>query len=127
MGQCYTTYLKVKFEDEQGAVKAVQKRLEGQGVDIELLGRETGLDYNTTDGILRHYYSNWENGHKWTPTTDPEVLSGDFNASYSWESTMIEVFQLIAPFLQDGSELKIYPDSNYDYLVVKDGKAEWIH
>lgn len=127
MGQCYSTYLKVKFKDEQGAVKAVQKRLEGQGVDIELLGRETGLDYNTTDGILRHYYSNWENGHKWTPTTDQEVLSGDFNASYSWESTMIEVFQLIAPFLQDGSEFKIYPDSDYDYLVVKDGKAKWIH
>lgn len=123
MGQCYSTYLKVKFKDEQGAVKAVQKRLEGQGVDIELLGRETGLDYNTTDGILRHYYSDY----KWTPTTDPEVLSGDFNASYSWESTMIEVFQLIAPFLQDGSELKIYPDSDYDYFVVKDGKAKWIH
>lgn len=127
MGQCYTTYLKVKFKDGQGAVKAVQKRLEGQGVDIELLSRETGLDYNTVDGILRHYYSNREDGYKWTHTTDPEVLSGDFNASYCWESTMIDVFQLIAPFLQDGSELKIYPDSDYDYLVVKDGKAEWIH
>lgn len=127
MGQCYTTYLKVRFNDEQGAVNAVQKRLEGQGVDIEQLGRETGLDYNTTDGILRHYYSNWEDGYKWTKTTDPDILSGDFNATYSWESTMIAVFQLLARFLEDGSSLKIYPDSDYDYLVVKDGKAEWIH
>ena len=127
MGQCYTTYLKVKFEDEQGAVKAVQKMLEGYGVDIEQLSRETGLDYNTTDGILRYYYSNWEGGYKWTQTTDPDVLCGDFNASYSWESIMIEVFELLAPFMEDGSTIKIYPDSDYDLLEVKDGKAVMIH
>ena len=127
MGQCYTTYLRVKFADERGAVKAVQERLIGMGEDIEQLSRDNGLDYNSVDGILRHYYSNWENGHTWTRSTDPDVLCGDFDASYGWESVMIEVFELLAPYLQDGSELKIYPDSDYDYLVVRGGKAEWIH
>lgn len=127
MGQCYSVYLKVKFEDEQGAVKAVQQRLEGMGEDLEELSRETGLDYGTIDGILRHYYASWENGHKWTQTTDPEVLSGDFNATYSWESVMMEVFQLMAPYLKDGSTLKIYPDSSYDLLEVRDGVAVQLH
>lgn len=124
MGQCYSTYLKVRFKDKDGAVKAVQNRL---GDTIDELKEITGLDYNNIDDILRHYYANWENGYRWTPTVDPDVLSGDFNASYSWESTMIEVFSLIAPFLEEGSELKIYPDAGYDLLRVKDGKAEWIH
>ena len=129
MGQCYTTILKVKFTDEQGAVKAVRDRLEnnGDGFDLEELSRETGLDYNTIDGVLRHFYSNWEDGFKWTRVVDPEVLSGDFNASYSWESTMIEVFDLMAPFMADGSTLKIYPDSDYDLLEVRNGKAFMLH
>lgn len=128
MGQCYTTYLKVRFNDEQGAVKAVQDMLTDSGeYALEDYSKQTGLDYNTIDGILRHFYANWEDGYKWTKTTDPDILSGDFNATYSWESKMIEVFQLLARFLEDGSSLKIYPDSDYDYLVVKDGKAEWIH
>ena len=124
MGQCYTTYLKVRFKDEQGAIKAVQDRLTDT---LEDYSKDSGLDYNTIDGILRHYYANWEDGYKWTRTTDPDILSGDFNATYSWESTMIEVFELIAPYLEDGSYLKIYPDSSYDHLVVKDGKAVWLH
>ncbi len=127
MGQCYDVNLRVRFKDENGAVKAIQDRLTGMGENLEELSTETGLDYNNIGDLLRHYYSNWGNGHKWVATTDPDVLCGQFNASYSWESTMIEVFQLIAPFLEDGSEIKIYPDSDYDYLVVKAGKAEWIH
>ena len=128
MGQCYTTYLKVRFNDESGAVKAVQDMLTDSGeYTLEDYSKHTGLDYNTINGILRHFYANWERGYQWTKTTDPDVLSGDFNATYSWESKMIEVFQLLAPFLEDGSSLKIYPDSGYDYLVVKDGKAVTIH
>lgn len=128
MGQCYTTYLKVRFNDEQGAVKAIQDMLTDNGeYTLEDYSKHTGLDYNTIGGILRHFYANWEDGYKWTKTTDHDILSGDFNATYSWESKMIEVFQLLARFLEDGSWMKIYPDSDYDHLVVRGGKAEWIH
>lgn len=126
MGQCYTVYLKVKFKDEKGAKNAIHTRLREQDVNIGELGASEGLDLDTMDGLLRHYYSDWERGHKWTPTTDPDVLCGDFNASYSWESVMMEVFELMAPFLQDGSEIKIYPDSGLDKAIVKDGSAVWV-
>ena len=88
---------------------------------------KTGLDYNTIDGCLRHFYANWEDGYKWAQTIDPDVLSGDFNATYSWESMMVDVFYLLSPFLKDGSSLKIVPDHDYDYLEVWDGQVIWIH
>lgn len=128
MGQCYSTFLKVRFEDEQGAIKAVQNLLtDNDEYTLEDYSKHTGLDYNTIDGCLRHFYANWEDGYKWTPTTDPDVLSGDFNAPYSWEIKMVDVFYELAPFLKDGSSLKIYPDSDYDHLVVWDGQVSWIH
>ena len=128
MGQTYDVNLRVRFKDEQGAIKAMQNLLTVNGKDtLEDRSKRTGLDYNTIDGCLRHFYADWEHGYKWTPTTDPDVLSGDFNASYAWEELMMDAFAEIAPYLEDGSEIKIYPDSDYDYLVVKDGKAELIH
>lgn len=126
MGQTYSVYLKVRFNDEQGAVKALRGRLQ-ESNDLARLASENGLDYGTIDGLLRHFFADWERGHKWTPTTDPDVLCGNFDASYSWESVMIEAFQILAPYLEDGSSIKIYPDSDYDHLVVKGGEAQWIH
>ena len=46
-----------------------------------------------------------------------------FDASYGWESVMMEMFELIAPYLADGSELYIYPDNDYDHLLIKNGKC----
>lgn len=128
MGQCYTTYLKLRYKDEEGAKKALQKFLTRNDENaLEEVHRDTGLDLDTMDGLLRHFYSNWEYGHKWTETTDPDVLCGDFNANYCWESIMMEAFEAMAPYLEDGSSLKIYPDSSYDLQVVKNGKAVQIH
>lgn len=36
-------------------------------------------------------------------------------------------FKLIAPYLADKSELYIYPDDDYDHLVVKNGKCVQVH
>lgn len=126
MGQCYTVYLKVKFKDEEGAKNAAQGVLKNLDADIDQLGKKVGLDLNTMDGLLRHFYSDWERGHKWTPVTDPDCLCGDFNAQYSWESVMMDAFDAMAPFLEEGSEIKIYPDSGVDHAVVTNGKSKWL-
>ena len=55
------------------------------------------------------------------------TYSNAFNASYGWEVVMIEMFETITPFLEDGSELLIYPDSDYDKLIVKNGKCIQVH
>ena len=128
MGQCYTTYLKLRFEDEEGAKKTLQNIITRDGqVDLDDVCRHDDLDLYTIDGCLRHFYADWEHGYRWSDYPKQGWLCGDFNASYGWESVMIEVFEAIAPYLRNGSILKIYPDSDYDHLMVKDGKAIWLH
>lgn len=50
-----------------------------------------------------------------------------FDASYGWESVMMEMFEILAPFLEDKSEMYIYPDEDYDHLTVKNGKYVQVH
>ena len=40
---------------------------------------------------------------------------------------MIEWFNLLAPFLEDRSLILIYPDEDYDKLVIKNGKCVQVH
>ena len=40
---------------------------------------------------------------------------------------MMKMFKLIVPYLVDKSELYIYPDDDYDHLVVKNGKCVQVH
>lgn len=55
-----------------------------------------------------------------------EIDSG-FSASYGWESVMINYFKTMAPFLDNMSDLVIYPDSDYDHLIIEDGKSIQLH
>ena len=58
---------------------------------------------------------------------NPEIYENDFNASYGWERIMMEWFEVLAPFLANGSQMLIYPDEDYDKLVIKNGKCVQIH
>lgn len=131
MGQCYSVYLKVRFNDEEGAKKELRKKIsmgreEHICYDIEGLVGRYHFDLDDTRDILSVFFSGWGCRLRDDSTHDG-VLSSDFNACYGWEHVMIETFSIIAPFMDDGSWMKIFPDSDYDHLVVKDGKAEWIH
>lgn len=131
MGQCYSVYLKVRFNDEEGAKKALRDKIsrgkeEHIGYDIDGLVAKHGYDLDNIPDLLSVFFSGWgtrlERDYR-----DTDIRVADFNACYGWEHVMMETFSIIAPFMEDGSWIKIYPDSDYDYLVVKDGKAELIH
>lgn len=47
----------------------------------------------------------------------------DLTATYGWESVMMEMFEELAPVLEDGSDLFINCDDGADVLVIKDGKC----
>ena len=52
------------------------------------------------------------------------VYVADFNGSYGWETVMLDMFESIAPALNDGSQLKIWPDHGMDFIRVVDGRIE---
>lgn len=50
-------------------------------------------------------------------------VDSSFNASYGWETVMIDMFEEIAPYLEDKSELYIDIENDYDKIIIKNGKA----
>lgn len=50
-------------------------------------------------------------------------VDSSFNASYGWETVMINMFEEIAPYLEDKSELYIDIENDYDKIIIKNGKA----
>jgi len=131
MGACYDVNLKVRFNDEQGAKKALRDKIsrgkeEHIGYDVEGLVAKYGYDLDNMSDLLSVFFSGWGTRLK-RDYRDTDIRAADFNACYGWEDVMIETFSIIAPFMEDGSWIKIYPDSDYDHLVVKSGKAVMIH
>lgn len=131
MGQCYSVYLKVRFNDEDGAKKELRNKIsrgkeEHIGYDVDGLVAKHGYDLDNMSDLLSVFFSGWGSRLK-RDYRDTEIRMADFNACYGWEGVMIETFSIIAPFMEDGSYMKIFPDSDYDHLEVKDGKAVMIH
>lgn len=136
MGQYYDVKLKLKFrdkeKDELRTIKAMQKYIEkhdGKGVKFSLdEWKKEDNKLHSLEDMLRVFFDGWNcwdfemtQGRKWL-----KVRNG-FDASYGWESIMLDIFDVISPFLEDGSELWIYPDSDYDHLIVKEGKCVTVH
>lgn len=49
------------------------------------------------------------------------VFRSGFDASYSWNGVMDEWFRAVAPSLEPGSEIEVWPDSGSWKCTVKDG------
>ena len=124
-------YLKVRFKDEEGVKKALRNKIskaheEHICYDIEGLVSRHHFDLDDILDIMSVFFSGWGSRLR-DDSTHEGVLSSDFDACYGWEGVMIETFDAMAPYLEDGSSLKIFPDFSYDLLEVNDGKAVQIH
>lgn len=124
MGACYSVTLKVDLVDEQGAITALNDHMSN---DKRSVYNTEGIATNTFDGLMRLLLADHQ--HKITTWQAGEFLyfENDFNASYGWESVMLDWFEVMSPFLGSCSTLLIYPDNDYDEVVIKDGKCLYIH
>ena len=128
MGQCYSVNLKVRFTDEDGAKKALQAKLdrhEEEHINYNLshFTEELGMSTDSLHDLMGIFFGGWEG--KLEPSTTDDWKYADFDASYGWECVMMDAFEEIAPYLTDGSEVNIYPDSGCDHGTVRNGKCEW--
>lgn len=128
MGQTYDVNLRVRFKDEDGAKKALTEKLaraEQEHVEYNLpLLKARGFDFDKIWDLMSVFFCGF--GQRLKETADKAWLYAGFDASYGWETVMAEAFEEIAPYLEDESEIKIYPDSGCDHGYVKNGKAEWL-
>lgn len=74
--------------------------------------------FDNFDGMLKAFFTD-----SVYETADSTYMAS-FNASYGWESVMLDMFRSIAPALNDGSWIKIWPDHGMDFMKVVNGRIE---
>lgn len=126
MGQCYSVVIKAEFKDTESAAKALRgkiERAEEERINYGLAHyKDLGIGTDTLEDLLNIFFGGWEGKLK---TRDDGAMDSDFDASYGWEGVMMDAFEVIAPFLEDGSTIKIYPDSGVDKGIANGGAVIW--
>jgi hypothetical protein len=128
MGACYYVKLKVKVKDEKGAVSALNEHIKNDkraNYSLDDYAKE-GATTETFGGLMRIFLAGREELDI-GKVDGFTIYENEFDASYGWESVMMEMFDTLAPYLEDGSEFLIYPDSDYDKLIVQNGKSVQVH
>lgn len=120
----YSVYLEIHIKDAEGLKKALTGKIargEEEHIDYHLEHyKSIGVDTDTLDGLLQVIFGGKNAGLE---TTSDGTLVSHFDAAYGWENIMMEAFEEMAPFLEEGSKLQIYHYGGYDLQVVKNGKA----
>jgi hypothetical protein len=129
MGACYSVNIKVNLTDEAGAIKALNDHIKNdKGVNYSLdKYASIGATPDTFDGLMKILLAEIQQEVSIVKKRKFTYYDNCFNASYGWESVMMVWFEVLAPFLANGSEMLIYPDEDYDKLVIRNGKCVQIH
>ena len=129
MGACYSVVVKVNVTDMPGAVKALNEHIVNDtGVNYALdKYASEGVTTETFDDLMRILLAECQRKTLISQKGKFTIYENDFDASYGWECVMMDWFEVIAPFLANGSQMLIYPDEDYDKLVIKNGKCVQVH
>ena len=114
MGQCYDVNLRVRFKDKEGAKNALRKKISRSEEEhvCYFLPQHGERKFNLSDlwDLMSIFFGGWDgifhspdDWEKNRPIRAEGVwIWSGFNASYVWEHVMIDAFDKIAPFLEDG-------------------------
>ena len=129
MGACYSVEVKINVLDMPGAIKALNEYIiNDTSADYSLDEyAEQGIKTETFDDLMKILLADLQQGIFVYHEGKFTIYENAFDASYGWERVMMEWFEVLAPFLANGSQMLIYPDSDYDKLVIKNGKCVQVH
>ena len=122
MGQCYNVIVKMKVK---GAAEIIKKSVEVFKTECPEWYDEIKdkIPCDTVYGCVAFALA--ANQHNFTAVHRNGITTykSSFKATYSWQSVLEDWFDTIAPYLNDGSSMLIYPDNGHCEYVVKNGKA----
>lgn len=121
MGACYSVEARLRFADGDGRkfAKLMNEFIDENDGVTAFFGikdtdpRETAYDVLK---ILLPYC------HDWGADNNGNDYTADFDASYGWETIMIDAFESCGKGLLEGSVVLIYPDSGLDVLEFQNGE-----
>ena len=121
MGQCYTVFLKLKYDDEQAVIKKAKeyyRKHDGYDINFGLESYNKDHKLKTIDDIVAIVLT--PNFIKW----DKGDYESDFDASYTWEEVLENWFKEMAPVLDDKSSIEVYPDEGSWKMTKHKGEIE---
>lgn len=129
MGACYSISVKLKIKDgmEQNVVDALNakiERAEKENVDYNINKHNPDFKapYNLEE-LCATFFVEHQKMYGYTRQGNTIDIDSSFDASYGWEMVMIDAFEVMAPFLNDGSKMVIDTDDGVDRITLKDGKV----
>ena len=132
MSACYSVTLKIKgVKNEAAAIARLKEFIVNEkNTDFGLDDfKGIGVTDDTLDGIIQIVLAGWKDSPFKKSQEEGGVIRFDngFNASYGWESVMIDFFNALGLYLDDGSSFYISVENDYDEAVVRQGAVIWIH
>ena len=125
MGASYNVDLTESLTNEERAIEIARKFIQASNAEFNVGNfAAIGIGTDTFDDLMRIILAGWES----TPVKIEQIngykkYSNDFDASYGWESVIIDVFEALVPVLRDGSTLEMSADSEYVRYIVTDGEV----
>ena len=124
MGAVYTVEFDLRFNETgrekfSDRLREYLKNLDSTGKAVVNIPERDTLEENMS-ALLRGMEINKNTLFRFTG-------HADFTASYGWETVMTDTFLFAMSACEEGTEIYIYPDSDYDKLEIVNGKPEWTH
>jgi len=109
MGQTYAVEAKISFKDPDKFCEIIRNEVE----KLNLKDADTSTPFGCFKAITKH-----------DAVIDPfGCWVAYFDGSYSWEGVLLDTFEAVTPALDDGSVIKVYPDSGWWEIKVANGEA----
>lgn len=131
MGACYTAQLHIGFEnkaDKKMALKKLQEFVHSERANFQLDSwAKDGAGTDSLEDIFKILLAS-QQGY-FTADYDGQWsdFENDFDASYGWEGVLIDMFELITPYLKNGSKFYLDCDNDYDEFIVDNGECVQLH
>jgi len=130
MGDCYSVCLLAKLKDEKAACDALRALIDRKGNDGRAnfsLGQyaEQGITPDNFDGLMQIFFAEWKGQRVEIVKHDDgfTTYENGFNASYGWGLVLEDMFDVLAPFLAEGSAFYVDADETYLDYEMLDGEA----
>ena len=121
MSACYYVSLNVRFTDEEKARQSLRDFIYNtKQTNFNLDHFKGHVDLDTIDGLLQVIIVNWDFCRDFRTDEVGGWISynGNFNATYSWEGVLQEMFNTLLPYIDVKATLRIEMESDYYILGV---------
>ena len=105
MGACYEVDLVIKTRKERELIENVNKYVAESNLRFY-----DNIPANSIDDIAKKFLAAHQ---RMFDIYDTHSYSASFDATYSWELVLLELWDIMEPYLEPGSYIDVWPDTGH--------------